>query len=372
MSSIDIFTTTISHFLAPVAELLNDPSVSEIMINGPDCIWFERGGRLEETSLRFPGESALMATVRNIAEYINRPIDAQNPTMDGRLPDGSRVHVVIPPASRSGIVVTIRRFRKASFDLENLVTMGSLNPTTAEFLSIATKLHKNIVISGGTGTGKTSMLNALSGEIPESERIVVIEDSSELQLNQKHTVYLEAQPPDANGEGQISIRELFANSLRMRPDRIIVGEVRRGEALDLVQSMLSGHAGSLSTVHANTPRDALTRLETLCLLNDAELPVYVARQQVASAIDIVLQIARFSDGSRRVVRVTECCGLDKDNQYVWQDLIRFQGTGTDAEGRIQGALELTGEKPSFAREPAEFGMNSAVVHSAEMFNVNCD
>ncbi|MFK7817772.1 MAG: CpaF family protein [Planctomycetaceae bacterium] len=369
MPAIDIFSTTIAHFLTPVAKLLDDPTASEIMINGPESIWFERGGKLEETDLRFPSEAALMATITNIAEYIDRPIDAQNPTMDGRLPDGSRVHVIIPPASRSGIVMTIRRFRKAAFDLENLIAIGSLDPVTAEFLSIAVQLHKNIVISGGTGTGKTSMLNALSAEIPETERIVVIEDSSELQLSQAHTVYLEAQPADSNGEGHISIRELFANSLRMRPDRIVVGEVRRGEALDLVQSMLSGHAGSLSTVHANTPRDALTRLETLCLLNDADLPVYVARQQVASAIDLVLQIARFSDGSRRVVRVTECWGLDKDNQYHWQDLIRFRGTGTNEDGEIQGVHELTGGVASFASEPSEYGMSDAIKHASQLFEV---
>lgn len=368
MLTADIFNTTISHFLQPVAELMDDPTISEIMINGPDSIWFERGGQLQETQLRFPSEAALMATVTNIAEYVDRPIDAQHPTMDGRLPDGSRVHVIIPPASRSGIVVTIRRFRKAAFDLESLISIGSLDETIAEFLSIAVKLHKNVVISGGTGTGKTSMLNALSAEIPETERIVVIEDSSELQLSQAHTVYLEAQPEDENGEGDISIRELFANSLRMRPDRIVVGEVRRGEALDLVQSMLSGHAGSLSTVHANTPRDALTRLETLCLLNDADLPVYVARQQVASAIDVVLQIARFSDGSRRVVRVTECCGLNKDNQYAWQDLVRFRGTGKDDEGKIQGVHEVTGNTPSFANEASEYGMAQLIKYAKPLFS----
>jgi pilus assembly protein CpaF len=233
---------------------------------------------------------------------------------------------------------------------------------------LAVVLHKNIVIAGGTGTGKTSMLNALSAAIPEHERIVVIEDSSELQLNQPHTVYLEAQPPRLDGGGQVTIRDLFVDSLRMRPDRIVVGEVRRGEALDLIQSMLSGHAGSLSTVHANTARDAAIRLETLCMMSDVSLPVQVARTQVASALNLVVNISRLSDGSRRVFCISEALGLDEQNQYRFQDLFRFQPSGRSDDGAIQGGLVYTGTKPTFAAEPELLGLGGEIRLTRELFN----
>ena len=357
MKSAEIYNETVRHFLSPIGTLLADDSpVSEVMVVGHDTVYFEQAGRIQKSDLSFPNEAALMAAVRNIAEFVDREIDEENHSMDGRLPDGSRVHVIVPPASRSGITLTIRRFQKSTFNLESLVDFGSLSSEAAEFLSLVIMLHKNTVISGGTGTGKTSMLNALSTAIPETERIVVIEDSSELQLNQPHTVYLEAQPAKPDGAGQVTIRDLFVDSLRMRPDRIIVGEVRRGEALDLIQSMLSGHAGSLTTVHANTPRDSAVRLETLCLMNDAGLPVYVARQQVASAIDVVVQLARLGDGSRRVLSISESLGLDADNNYQWRELFRFRANGCDADGRIKGSLRPTGELPSFASEPFEMGL----------------
>ena len=228
-------------------------------------------------------------------------------------------------------------------------------------------LHKNIVVSGGTGTGKTSMLNAMSAAIPEDERIIVIEDSSELQLNQKHTVYLEAQPPRPDGKGGVTIRDLFVDSLRMRPDRIIVGEVRRGEALDLIQSMISGHAGSLTTVHANTPRDAASRLETLCLMSDTSLPLYVARSQVASAMHLVVQLIRLPDGSRRVQTISESLGLDDHDTYVWQNLYEFKSHGRDQSGRIQGQLEATGVVPTFADEVAQLGLDHHVQHTRDLF-----
>src|SRR5688500_16038515 len=260
MFATDIYRETTRHFLGPVLPLLDDPGVSEILINGPDQIYYEKGGKLHTTDIKFPDASSLMAAARNIAEYVNRRIDDNHHSMDARLPDGSRVHVIIPPSSRRGVCISIRKFQKSSFNLPSLVERGSLTAEAAEFLELSVMLHKNTVISGGTGTGKTSMLNALSAAIPAAERIIVIEDSSELQLHQPHTVYLEAQPARPDGKGQVTIRDLFVDSLRMRPDRIIVGEVRRGEALDMVQSMLSGHAGALSTIHASTPRDALVRL----------------------------------------------------------------------------------------------------------------
>jgi pilus assembly protein CpaF len=291
MNPKDIYDRSIRHFLGPVAPLLDDPGVSEILINGPAQIYCERSGRLERTECAFADAALVMAAARNIGDYVGRSVDHGEHSMDARLPDGSRVHVIVPPSSRQGACISIRKFQKSSFDLDKLVARGSLSEEAAEFLRLAVLLHRNTVISGGTGTGKTSMLNALSAAIPDHERIIVIEDTSELQLAQPHTVYLEAQPPDTHGHGAVTIRDLFVDSLRMRPDRIVVGEVRRGEALDLVQSMISGHSGSLSTVHANTPRDAAIRLETLSLMSDVSLPVHVARMQVASAIHLVVQLA---------------------------------------------------------------------------------
>lgn len=363
----EIYAETTRHFLQPILPLLDNPDVSEVMINGPDTIYFESRGRIQKADCRFPDSASLMAAAENIAEYVNRRLDVDHHSMDARLPDGSRVHVIIPPASSHGVHITIRRFQKSMFNLSRLVELGSLTATAAEFLSLCVLLHKNTVISGGTGTGKTSMLNALSAAIPAHERIIVIEDSAELQLHQPHTVYLEAQQARPDGRGQVSIRDLFVDSLRMRPDRIVVGEIRRGEALDLVQSMISGHAGSLTTVHANTARDAATRLETLCLMSDVSLPIYVARAQVASALNLVLQITRFSDGTRRVQAITEVLGLDEHQNYRTNDLFRFVATGSDANGRVTGDLQWTGTQPSFAREPFVMGLGDEVRLTSELF-----
>lgn len=353
----DLYLETLKFFLGPVEPLLSDPDISEVMINGHDTVFFEKAGRIRRSELQFPNAAFLTAAATNIAEYVNREIGSDNHSMDARLPDGSRVHVIIPPSSRQGVCITIRKFRKASFNLDTLVKWNSLTQEVADFLSATVRCHKNTIISGGTGSGKTSILNALSGCIPEYERIIVIEDSSELQLNQPHTLYLEAQP---GGEGfeKITIRDLFVDSLRMRPDRIVVGEVRRGEALDLIQSMISGHDGSLTTVHATTPRDAAVRLETLCMMSDVNLPAQVSRMQVASAIQVVIQIARFSDGSRRVTRVSECLGLDEANNYRFQELYYFQSRGQNSEGKILGELKWTGAVPSFAQQIAEMGLQS--------------
>jgi pilus assembly protein CpaF len=368
MLASEIFQTTTRQFLAPVRSLLDDPSVSEILINGPNQIYYEQKGRLHYAEgCHFPNAAALMAAAQNIAEYVGRIIDHNHHSMDGRLPDGSRIHVIQPPSSRVGVCISIRKFQRSTFNLDRLVEMESLSAEAAEFLKLVVQLHKNTVISGGTGTGKTSMLNALSAAIPESERIVVIEDSSELQLHQRHTVYLEAQPVRPDGGGQVTIRDLFVDSLRMRPDRIVVGEVRRGEALDLIQSMISGHAGSLTTVHANTPRDAAIRLETLCLMSDVALPIYVARSQVASALQVIIQIARMPDGSRRVQSISECIGLDAQNNYVQRDLYSFQARGRDGEGRIIGGLVPTGIAPSFSDEPFRLGLGDQVRLTRNVF-----
>ena len=364
MSRQAIFETSVQYFLEPIGHLLNDESVSEIMVNRADDVYIERNGKLEHTDVRFANDDALLSAIHNIAQWVGREITEEHPVLDARLPDGSRVHAVIPPSARTGIYLTIRKFTSEALTLDDLIRFGSLSESAREFLEISIRLRKNMLIAGGTGTGKTVLLGAISRAIPEEERIVVIEDTSELRLIQQHTLYLEARRADHAGRGGLGVRELFLNSLRMRPDRIIVGEVRGGEALDLIQSMISGHAGSMSTIHANTPLDSLIRLETLSLMSDVEIPVYVARAQVASAIDLIVQIARFSgDGSRKITRITEVLGLDDNNQYQVRDLFVSKLRGMDQAGRLIADLDPTGQRPTFAREPYEQGLAELIHHS---------
>lgn len=356
-----IFEASVRYFLDPLAPFLDDETVTEIMVNGHSEVYVERRGRLEATDARFTSEDALLTAVRNVAQWVGREIDDERPVLDARLPNGARVHAIIPPAARKGTYLTIRKFFRETLTLEDLIRFGSISPAACEFLEICVRLRKNILISGGTGTGKTCLLGAISRAIPEEERIVVIEDTSELRLIQEHCLYLEARRPDRQGQGGLTVRQLFINSLRMRPDRIIVGEVRAGEALDLIQSMISGHSGSLSTIHANSARDALVRLETLSLMSDVEIPVYVARAQVASAIHLVVQISRFvEDGSRKITRITEAAGLDENNQYRLQDLFVSRLRGKTEDGRLVCDLQPTGARPSFAAEPREQGMEGLV------------
>ncbi len=365
-----IFAASVEYFLSPILPFLRDPTVTEVMVNGCDQIFVERGGKLFKTDARFASEDSLLSAVHNVAQWVGRRIDEQQPVLDARLPNGSRVHVILPPGCRNGTCLTIRKFKAGGMSLADLVNYGSLNEAASEFLQLCVRLHKNIVVSGGTGTGKTSLLNAMSAAIPEEERIVVIEDTSELRLNQEHVVYLEVQKPDPQGRGGLSIRQLFVASLRMRPDRIVVGEVRGGEALDMIQAMLSGHTGSLTTVHANTTRDSLTRLETLSLMSDVSLPVYVARAQVAAAVQLVVQLGRFSeDGSRRVTRISEVLGLGTDQQYQTRDLYTLRMRGRDAQGKLVGDLEPTGEKPTFAQEPLEQGLLDRVKASQALWSL---
>jgi pilus assembly protein CpaF len=365
----EIFHASLEFFLAPIKPYLRDETVTEVMVNGPGEVYIERAGKLERTDARFADEDALRSAVHNVAQYVGREIDHIRPVMDARLPDGSRVHAIIPPGSRRGTCLTIRKFSRDKLDLPQLVRLGSLSDPAREFLELCVRLHKNTVVAGGTGTGKTSLLNALSTAIPPEERIVVIEDSSELRLVQPHCVYLESQQPDPQGRGGLTIRQLFVASLRMRPDRIVVGEVRSGEALDMIQSMLSGHAGSLTTVHASSPRDAMIRLETLSLMSDVQLPVYVARAQVASAIHLIVQLSRFAeDGSRRVTRITEARGLEGD-QYQFTDLFISRMRGRDPSGKIVAELEPTGHRPTFAREVVEQGMVDRVRFSASLWDL---
>ncbi|MFP6693201.1 MAG: ATPase, T2SS/T4P/T4SS family [Pirellulales bacterium] len=368
MSRETIYEASADYFLAPIGDFMRDDTVTEIMVNGFDDIYVERRGKIEHTNTSFESEDALISAIHNIAQWVGREIDPERPILDARLPNGSRVNAIIPPSARTGTYLTIRKFLRDVLSMDDWIRYGSISPEAAEFLDVCVRLRKNILVSGGTGTGKTSFLNALSVSIPEEERIVVIEETSELRLAQEHCLYLEAQQGDRQGRGHVSVRQLFVNSLRMRPDRIIVGEVRSGEALDLIQSMISGHAGSISTVHANTARDALVRMETLSLMSDIEIPIYVARAQVASAIDLVVQISRFAeDGSRRVTKISETYGLDDQNRYQAQDLYVCKLTGKRQDGTLAAELVPTGAKPTFSSEPFDQAMGDRVKLTANLW-----
>ena len=330
----------------PLERLLADDSVTEIMVNGAFDVWVERQGRLYETTVRFTDESHLRRIINKMVAQVGRRIDESSPMVDARLPDGSRVNAVIPPLSLSGPLVTIRKFSKKRLDFADLIRLGTLTTETAEFLQRCILAELNVLISGGTGSGKTTLLNALSTAIPDADRIVTIEDAAELRLNQRHVLRLEARPKNIEGEGEIAIRELVRNSLRMRPDRIIVGEVRGAEALDMLQAMNTGHDGSLCTVHANTPRDALARIETMVLMAGFDLPVRAIRQQVASALDLVIHLERLDDGSRRITAITEVQRMESE-VITLQDIFEFKVDEVTSDRVVVGALRSTGLRPSF-------------------------
>ena len=330
----------------PLERLLADDSITEIMVNGPFDVWVERQGRLFETTVRFTDESHLRRIINKMVAQIGRRIDESSPMVDARLPDGSRVNALIPPLSLGGPLVTIRKFSKRRLDLSDLVRLGTLNTETIEFLQRCILAELNILISGGTGSGKTTLLNALSTSIPDSDRIITIEDAAELRLNQRHVLRLEARPKNIEGEGEIPIRELVRNSLRMRPDRIIVGEVRGAESLDMLQAMNTGHDGSLCTVHANTPRDALSRIETMVLMAGYVLPMKAIRQQIASALDLIVHLERLEDGSRRVTAITEVQRMESD-VITLQDIFEFKVSQVTSERVVIGSLNPTGLRPTF-------------------------
>jgi pilus assembly protein CpaF len=343
----------------PLERLLADDSVTEIMVNGPYDVWVERQGRLYETTVRFTDESHLRRIINKIVAQVGRRVDESSPMVDARLPDGSRINAVIPPLSLSGPLLTIRKFSKKRLDMSDLIRLGTLSTETVEFLQRCVLAQLNILISGGTGSGKTTLLNALSTAIPDADRIVTIEDAAELRLNQRHVLRLESRPKNIEGEGEIAIRELVRNSLRMRPDRIIVGEVRGAEALDMLQAMNTGHDGSLSTVHANTPRDALSRIETMVLMAGYDLPVRAIRQQVASAIDMILHLERLEDGGRRVTAITEVQRMESE-VITLQDIFEFKIREITSERIIVGSLQPTGLRPAFISKFEKRGVSLPV------------
>ncbi|WP_295810649.1 ATPase, T2SS/T4P/T4SS family [uncultured Victivallis sp.] len=335
--------------LGPLEYLLERDDITEIMVNGPDQVYVERGGVLYRTDTAFADNNQVLAAIERIVSPLGRRIDESSPMVDARLPDGSRVNAIIPPLSLTGPTVTIRKFSKKPFTAADLIRFGSVSPDIIRFLAVCVAVRKNILISGGTGSGKTTLLNVLSSFLPNRERIVTIEDAAELQLHQEHLVRLESRPPNVEGKGAVTIRDLVRNALRMRPDRIVVGECRGGEALDMLQAMNTGHDGSLTTIHANSPRDALSRLETLVLMAGFDLPLRAIREQIASAIHIVVQISRERDGSRKIVNVSEITKMEGD-VITMQDLFVFRQTGYDAENRMIGVFEPTGGVPTFLEE----------------------
>ncbi len=334
----------------PIDRLLKDDDITEVMVNGPDKVFVERSGKVERTAASFVDETHLRRIIDKIVGQVGRRIDEAQPLCDARLPDGSRVNAVIHPLAVGGPFLTIRKFSKDPYQIDDLIRFGTLNAASARFLQAMVVGKLNIIISGGTGTGKTTALNVMSSFIPADERIVTVEDAKELQLHQEHVLSMEARPPNIEGKGQITIRDLVKNSLRMRPDRIVIGECRAGEALDMLQAMNTGHDGSLTTVHANTPRDTLSRLETLVLMAGFDLPVRAIREQMASAIDCIVQLTRLRDGSRRITHITEIQGMEGD-VITTQDVFLFDfGMGVDENGKFRGHLKSTGVRPKFAEK----------------------
>ncbi|MFW5470915.1 CpaF family protein [Knoellia sp. CPCC 206435] len=341
----------------PLEPLLRDPEVTEIMVNGADSIYVERSGKIYPVDAHFSGEPHLRRVIDKIVGRVGRRIDEASPLVDARLPDGSRVNAVIAPVALDGAVLTIRKFAADPFTDADLIAFGTISPTVRDFLKACVLGRRNIVISGGTGSGKTTTLNVISSFIPEDERIVTIEDAAELQLHQDHVLRLESRPANIEGRGSIAIRDLVRNALRMRPDRIVVGEVRDGAALDMLQAMNTGHDGSITTVHANSPRDSLSRLETMVLMAGVELPVRAIREQVAGALDLIIQQARLKDGSRRITAISEVVGMEGE-VITLQDIFTFDfSAGRDDQGRFRGQLVGTGLRPRFAQDLADLGVD---------------
>ncbi len=331
----------------PIQPLLDDPDVTEVMVNGPKKVYVEKKGQLLRTHIAFDDDAHVLRIIERIILPLGRRVDSDSPTVDARLPDGSRVNAVVRPVSLDGPSITIRKFAKDKLTTQDLIQFGTLTPNMAEFLRACVLARLNIIISGGTGSGKTTLLNDLSGYIPENERIITIEDAAELRLQQDHVLRMETKPANVDGGGETTVRDLVRNSLRMRPDRIVVGECRSGEALDMLQAMNTGHDGSLTTLHANSPRDALSRLETLVLMAGVDLPLKVVRQQVSSAVDLIVQQSRLRDGARKITAITEVAGMEGDT-IVLTDIFKYEQTGVTHDGKVLGELKATGIRPLFS------------------------
>jgi len=330
----------------PIQPLLEDPNINEIMVVGPNQVYMERDGQLLDTQIKFEDEAHVIRVINRMLHPVGRQVSIDSPTADARLPDGSRVNVVIPPVAIDGPCITIRKFLKGKFTVDDFIRIGSMTANMAEFMRACVGARMNIIVSGNTSSGKTSLLNILTGFIPGNERIVAIEDAAELQIQQKYSVSLETKPPNTDGHGAVTTRDLVRNSLRMRPDRLIVGEVRTGEALDMLQAMNTGHDGSMTTLHANSPRDAIARLETIALMGGVDIPILAVRHQIANAIDLIVHMDRMTDGTRKIVNITEVPGQE-GNLVTMVDIFRFEQTGVGPNGEILGNLRSTGLRPSF-------------------------
>ncbi len=346
-----VFQDAIANLLSPIGDLLKDPTVSEIMINGPFEIFIERKGLVYRVPNKFSDDESLMASMRAVAQSVGRIIDSDNPRLDARLPDGSRIAVVLPPMAKGGVTVAIRKFSEDKLGLKDLITFGSLSPDGARFLDCCMYLGKNTIVSGGTGSGKTTMLNVLGGRMPKTQRLLIIEDAAELQIKAEHVVRFETRKANPDrGIKAVTIRDLMESALRLRPDRIIVGEVRGPEALDLLNAMSTGHDGSMGTVHANSPDGACTRIETLCLMGETNIPPDTIKKMVGDTIQLIVQCSRYHDGGRRTSHISEVLGIDVNGRYVVRDIFRWVQTGKEADGKFIGEMVPTGYIPSFFEE----------------------
>ena len=352
-----VFESAIKGFLTPIWDLLQDESITEVMVNRHNEIWVEKAGKVHPTKARFPDEDAVRAAANNIAQSVGRRVDDSNPRLDARLPNGYRIHIVIPPCARKGTTIAIRKFSKEKFTFEDYIRFGTLSLDTARFLDICMKLGKNILVSGGTGSGKTTLLSVLCNRIPKGQRIIVIEDSSELQIDYEHLVFFETRMADEQGNGAVNIQDLLKSSLRLRPDRIIVGEVRGAEALELIQAMNTGHKGCLGTVHANSAPDAIVRLEALAQGADSQLSEKALQHQIGSAIDVIVQISRYQDGSRRIGSISEVLGVSDKGVYQTQDIYALSRLVKKADGFYSGSIVPTGIEPSFMKEIEDHQFN---------------
>jgi len=347
---LQVYRDALQQYLGPILHLLDDPTVTEILINGYETIFVERKGKLEATDAKFASAGDLQAAVNNIAQSVGRRINDQDPRLDARLPDGSRIHAVLPPMARNGLVVSIRKFTQSKIGFKDYIKLGAITSDAANFLEICMFLGKNILVSGGTGSGKTTLLGLLCSRIPKGQRVIVIEDASELSIEYEHVVFFETRMADEHGQGEVTMRDLLKSALRLRPDRIIVGEVRGAEGMELIQAMNTGHKGCLGTIHANSANDALVRLEALAMGGDNKISEKALQYSIASAIDIVIQISRLSDGSRRIISISEVKGLDKDFNYEVVPIYNLSHLVRGSDGKLVGHIEPTGEIPSFMPE----------------------